>query len=94
MNIGVNAGVATFTIAKGTKNNTYAFKTEGGNYLYAASSSSNDLKEQASLDDNGSWSISINGGVASIVAQGDNTRNRIKYNNQQAENLLIQLMYM
>ena len=89
LNIGVNAGVATFTIAKGTKDNTYAFQTEGGNYLYAASSSSNDLKEQEFLDDNGSWSISINGGVASIVAQGSNTRNRIKYNNQQAENLLF-----
>lgn len=81
LNIGVNAGVATFTIAKGTKANTYAFQTESGNYLYAASSSSNNLlKEQASLDDKGSWSISINGGVASIVAQGIDERNIIRYN--------------
>ena len=49
-------------------------------YLYAASSSSNYLKTQISNDDNGRWSISINEGVASIVAQGTNTRNVMQYN--------------
>ena len=54
--------------------------TSGG-YLYAASSSSNYLKTQASYDDNGKWSISFaSNGVATIQAQGTYTRNVIKYN--------------
>ena len=54
--------------------------TSGG-YLYAASSGNNYLKTQASYDDNGKWSISIaSNGVATIQAQGTNTRNVIKYN--------------
>ena len=55
--------------------------TKGG-YLYAASSSSNYLKTQASYDDNGKWAISVaSSGVATITAQGGNTRNLLKYNN-------------
>ena len=54
--------------------------TSGG-FLYAASSGSNYLKTQATCDDNGRWSISItSNGVATIQAQGTNTRNVIKYN--------------
>ena len=54
--------------------------TSGG-FLYAASSGSNYLKTQATYDDNGKWSISItSNGVATIQAQGTNTRNVIKYN--------------
>ena len=51
-------------------------------YLYAASSSSNYLKSTVSLTANASWAISINAetGVATIVAQGTNTRNIIRYN--------------
>ena len=50
-------------------------------YLYAASSSSNHLKTQADLTDNGKWKITFgDGGVASIVAQGTNTRNVMQYN--------------
>ena len=77
-----NAGVVSFTIAKGNINNTYAFQTEGGNYLYAAGSSKNNyLREQGSLDDNGSWKIEISSnGVASIVAQGTYTNDTIRYN--------------
>lgn len=52
---------------------------EGG-YLYAASSSSNQLKTQTTNDDNGRWSISIEESVASIVAQGDKERNVMQYN--------------
>lgn len=74
------AGVVSFTIAKGLIANTYAFQTADSNYLYAASSSSNYLREKATLDADGSWRITIVDGVASIVAQGDNTRNTIKYN--------------
>lgn len=51
-------------------------------YLYAASSSSNYLKVQATNDENGQWSIEIaNDGVATIKAQGTNTRNWLRLNN-------------
>ena len=53
-----------------------------GGYLYAASSSSNQLKVQADNDANGQWTIEIaNNGVATIKAQGTNTRNWLRLNN-------------
>lgn len=56
------------------------WNTTGG-YLYAASSSSNYLKTQATFDDNGKWAISIaSNGVATVQAQGNNSRNIIRYN--------------
>ena len=57
----------------------WTFAVDGG-YLYAASSSSNHLKTQATNDANGEWTISISSGVASITAQGTNTRNQLKNN--------------
>ena len=52
-----------------------------GGYLYAASSSSNNLKTQAELDANGQWSITFNAdGTAEVVAQGENTRNNMRFN--------------
>ena len=68
---------ATLTIGKDGDN--YTFHDDGG-YLYAASSSSNHLKTKATLDDDGKWSISITDGKATIIAQGTNTRNTIRYN--------------
>ena len=50
-------------------------------YLYAASSSSNYLKTETELDNDGRWSISVaNTGVATIIANGTNTRNNMRYN--------------
>lgn len=57
-------------------------ETESG-YLYAASSSSNYLKTSSELDanGNGNWKISIGtSNVATVTAQGNYTRNIIKYN--------------
>ena len=53
-----------------------------GGYLYAASSSANNLKTRANNnDDNGKWSIAIaSDGTATIIAQGSNTRNNLRYN--------------
>ena len=52
-----------------------------GGYLYASSSGSNYLKTQATNDANGQWSVSIDSnGTATIVAQGSNTRNHLRYN--------------
>ena len=68
------------TLEAGTKSETFAFNT-GSGYLYAASSGSNYLKTQANNSDNGSWKIEIdNAGVATIKAQGSNTRNCLRYN--------------
>ena len=50
-------------------------------YLYASSSSSNDLKSQSTISANACWKIDFDGeNVASIVAQGANTRNVMQYN--------------
>lgn len=54
--------------------------TSDGGFLYAASSSDNHLKLQSTLDDNGKWSISFSNDVASIVANGSNTRKNMRYN--------------
>ena len=54
---------------------------DNGGYLYAASSSNNYMKTQATNDANSQWSISIaSNGTATIVAQGTNTRNHMRYN--------------
>lgn len=71
--------VQILTLEEGTVKNTYAFYT-GSGYLYAASSSSNNLKTQGTNNANGSWSITIADGTATIVAQGSNTRNTMQYN--------------
>ena len=54
---------------------------DGNGYLYAASNSSNHLKTQNTIDGNSKWSISISENKANIVAQGSNSRNTIRYNN-------------
>ena len=75
------SGVQEFTLEAGTKSGTLAFNT-GSGYLYAASSSSNNLKTQTENNDNGSWAISIaSDGTATIKAQGTYTRNVMQYNN-------------
>lgn len=76
-----NENVQVITLAAGSKANTFAFNV-GNGYLYAASSSANQLKTQASIDDNASWKIDINASSTSIVAQGTNSRNVFQYNKQ------------
>lgn len=73
-----SAEVQIFTLESGTQPNTWAFNT-GSGYIYAASSSENQLKTQSSNDDNGSWTITL-GSSATIKAQGKNTRNVLRYN--------------
>lgn len=71
--------VQIITLEAGSVADTWSFKVDKG-YLYAASSSKNYLKTQTTKDANASWAITIDGGVASIIAQGSNTRNVIQYN--------------
>lgn len=56
-------------------------------YLYAASTGSNYLRTQTTIDNNARWSIDIDGdGVATIIAQGTNTRNNMRYNYNNGSN--------
>ena len=71
--------VQVLTVEEGTVEGTVAFNT-GAGYLYAASSGSNHLRTQTTLDANGSWLVTFADGVASVVAQGANTRNILRYN--------------
>ena len=58
----------------------FAFNT-GNGYLYSASSSSNYLRTQATNDDNGIWTISIDeSGNATIESHGKFTHNLLQYN--------------
>lgn len=75
----VNDNVQQLTLGEGTNTGTFSLAT-GSGYLYAASSSSNYLRTKTTLDANGSWKITIADNVATIKAQGTNTRNLLKYN--------------
>ena len=74
--------VQVMTLEAGSVSGTFAFNT-GNGYLYAASSGSNYLRTEATLSANSSWNITIaSTGVATIKAQGSNTRNLLRYNSQ------------
>ena len=76
-NVTLNDEVQVLTLGK--LNSNFELYT-GSGYLYAASSSSNNLKTQETVNDNGRWKINISDGVASIVAQGNMSRNIMRYN--------------
>ena len=72
--------VQIIVLESGIVENMFAFNV-GTGYLYAPSSASNQLKTHIAIDENSSWSISIGeNNVATIVAQGDSTRNVLMYN--------------
>ena len=70
----------TAAILEGNSTDGWYFHVNGG-YLYAGSSTSNQLKIRRGKDDsNAKASISFNGNDAVVKFQGDYTRNVIKYN--------------
>ena len=75
----IDVDVQIITLESGNADGTFAFNV-GDGYLYAASSSSNHLRTEASLSDNSSWKIEIADNIATITAQGTNTRNWLRYN--------------
>ena len=77
--ISYGVDVQILTVEPGTTAGTFAFNT-GSGYLCAASSSSNYLRTEATLSANSSWTIEIADSVATIIAQGTNTRNYMQYN--------------
>ena len=72
-------GVQVFTLGFGELGNSVAFST-GAGYIYAASSGNNYMKTEENLSKNSSFEVKIAGGVATITAQGEFTRNVIQYN--------------
>ena len=76
-------GLQVIILGTATKSNTtyWTLQAGSGNYLYAASSSSNYLRTKTTLADECKWSISLNGSnEATITSQGTFTRNIIKNN--------------
>ena len=82
ISISSDAGVYEFVIAGDVTTGYYTiYDIENAGYLYAASSSSNYLRNKGELDANGKWTIDIdNDGVATIKAKGDYTHNWIRNN--------------
>ena len=76
-------GVQGIKLVEGNVDGTFGFFV-GNGYLYASSSSSNQLKTQDDLNDNGSWLVTISEGVTTVVAQGTNTRNNLRKNSSSA----------
>lgn len=75
-----------FEIETGSAASSYAFKAVNGatrgQYIYAQSSTSNNMRSQEAIDGNASWALTINSstGDADIVAQGTNTHNVLRHN--------------
>lgn len=79
--ITLTSGVAELTLGEGKVANTWSFYCPANNgYLYAASSSSNHLKTKATLDNNGSFTITLgSNGIATVKAERTG-RNWLRYN--------------
>jgi uncharacterized repeat protein (TIGR02543 family) len=83
--LNIEVDVAPLFLQNGKIDGTFAlydraYNEGAGGYLYAASSGSNYLRTQATIDENASWIITIADKKASIIAQGENTHNSLRYN--------------
>lgn len=77
----VNRDVQIITLEPGAKERTWAFNVGDMGYLYASSSSENQMKTQSHIDANASWVIILSdSGIATIQAMGSNTHCFMKYN--------------
>ena len=75
----INDKVQQLTLGAGKTTGTFSLST-GSGFLYAVSSSDNYLRTQTNLNDNGSWTITIASNVATLKANGTNTRKWLRYN--------------
>lgn len=76
----ISDDVCEITLGESNDNWTFYDASNSG-YLCAASSSSNLLKTQSVLDDDGRWAITIaSNGSATIIAQGESERNNLRFN--------------
>ena len=72
-----NSNVQRFTL-EGNASGWY-FGCDAG-YIYASSPSSNQLKTKTEADDNAKATIAIEEGIATVIFQGSNTRNDLRFN--------------
>jgi len=80
------AGTKTFLVVD-VENGEFALQALNGNYLYAASGSSNHLKETSDITNvNAKWTITIENGIATIKAlhEGHTSRNWMRKNESSA----------
>lgn len=77
--VSYDEGVQVITLENGATSGTFAMNVSTG-YLYAASSSSNYLRTKSSVDGEASWLFTQSGDAVSIEAQGENERNKLRYN--------------
>lgn len=80
-----DTAVQEFILEEGTADDSFGFWCDNGSeankYIYAASSSANNLKSQTDLDANASFTITIDASAnAKLTAQGSYTRNVIQHN--------------
>ncbi len=76
----ISDAVCEITLGESNEKWTFYDASNSG-YLCAASSSSNLLKTQSKLDNDGRWTIAIaSNGSATIIAQGTNDRNNLRFN--------------
>ncbi len=76
----ITPGTAVQIITLEKDGTNYLFNVGDGEYLYAASKSSNWLRTTSTVNDNAKATISISSGDATITFQGTNTRNTMRYN--------------
>ena len=72
-----NSNVQRFTL-EGDASGWY-FGCDDG-YIYASSSSGNQLRTKTEADDNAKATIDIADGIATVIFQGNNTRNDLRFN--------------
>lgn len=72
-----NSNVQRFTL-EGDASGWY-FGCDDG-YIYASSSSGNQLRTKTEADDNAKATIDIAEGIATVIFQGNNTRNDLRFN--------------
>ena len=73
--------VQVVTLEEGVPSGTWSFNVGATGYLYADGEDENLLKSKTTKDANGSWTISITDGKASVLGQGGNARETMLYNN-------------
>ena len=78
--VSITSDVQVITLEGGKTDGTYAFNV-GDGYLYAASSSSNHLKTQATVDAKASWTVEITEAGVATVKASEGTRNWLRFNN-------------
>lgn len=80
-----NDNVQMFILEDGTASGSFAFWADNGDdaskYMYAASSSANNLKFQETLDANASFVAALVNGLGNLTAQGSNTHKIVQWNN-------------